>query len=146
MTTEKQSILERFGINKEEFEKTKDILPTFDFSNLAVGESVVLTIDEETPKPVEHENKFKKGENTKTFVLPVIVHQVNRLGDHNEPFVVPMNDEKMTLWLSSKSLSMNLVKIFEETGKVKGTTVKIVKSSAIYKNYGENTCYNVFLA
>lgn len=135
-------LFNKFGVDKEEFEKTKDILPTLDFGKLDVGESVVLTIDANEPKEIEHDDKFNKGQKTKSKVISVIVHRYNRIGDHNDHFVVPMNNEKMTLWLSSKSLLYSLMKVLEDK-EVKGTTIKITKDRSVYKNFGENFCYVV---
>jgi len=141
----KDSLLNKFKIDKEEFEKSKDILPTLDMGKLEINESVIVTIDSEEPTEIEHDDKFNKGKKIKSLVLPVVVNQYNRIDKENKEFIVTANDEKMTLWLSSKSLRMNLLKCFENKPFIKGVKLKITKTTAVYKNFGENTCYTVVL-
>lgn len=144
-TKSKQSdLFEAFGIDKETFEKSKDILPTLDLGELETGSEVYIQFLESMPiKEVEHQSKFgNKGEKVKTKVLTVSVEKILRQTD-SEKLEIPIG-EKQTLWLSSKSLRLGIMRIASENNNnLEGLKVVIKKGLATYKQYGENTCYNV---
>lgn len=143
--SDKQEDLGIFGVTPEEVERSKDILPTFDIGQIETGSKVVMTILDKKPRDIEHRNIYKrKGESDKktTPVLKVFVDTIFRFAD-NEYIEIPIK-ENQTLWLSSKSLSLGLAKIFtKNNGSLEGEKITIYIGTADYKDYGENRCYNV---
>ena len=134
-----------FGVNKDDFEKSKDINKTFDLGKYKEKSKIYLTILDEMPLMVEHHAKFsnkelgiKSGDLIKTGILNILVHKVER---PNEPIID--FEQKFSIWLSSKTLSIGLLRIYEKNNTLKNKNIFITVSKAIYKDFGENTCYDV---
>jgi hypothetical protein len=140
-----KSLFDKFGVDKEAFEKSKDILPTLDLGKLSIGSRAKVQFIDSYPKEIETNSKFSKGK-VLTRAIRVHCYWIER---HTETGVltVPMEGD-YTLWLSSKSLSMSLLKIANEQpeGDLMGVSVVITVSLAEYKDYGENRCYNAVRA
>lgn len=157
MVEKNSKINELFGVNEDVLEKSKDIYPSFDIGKLEEESMVSLKIISEEPKLVTHPKKFnlteeeekakKKGEDVteETGVLVVEIASVFRPDKKtSEMLEVPYNNEQYSLWLSSKSLSMGLARIYQENeNSLKNMDVKITIGKANYKQFGENTCYRV---
>lgn len=140
--------LEVYGITEEDLEKSKDINPTLNLGKFEEGAMLDLTILDKEPKFVKHKNKFKQSakdsDEKETPVLNVVLHTVYRPQEDKTFLNVPMNDEKYSLWLSSKSLSLGLARIAKETlGNLENIKVRIKISLTDYKEFGTNRCYNV---
>jgi hypothetical protein len=146
----KENDFKAFGIDKETFVKSKDILPTFDLGELKENSTVYLTVLDKKPQPITHKAKFpkgkiKEGDEMETPVLTVNVHKVSVPDKDSEMGLLDISfEEKFTLWLSSKSLSLGFAKIFEDNSEdLTGIKAKIKVTTAIYKKFGENRCYQV---
>jgi len=140
-----------FGIDRETYEKSKDIVPTFELGKIGDKGIVELTVLSENPILIEHKAKYpdaekgiKEGELMKTPTLLVAIEKVIRNDGNNELLDIPYNMEKFTLWLSSKSLALGLMRLHEDNNKsLKGVRAKIRIGKTDYKKFGENTCYTV---
>lgn len=133
------------GVDKDLVEKAKDILPTLDLGTLEVGEVVYLQVLSEEPKEVTHKNKFKKNkkdpDEITTKVINVFVEKIIRADEDKTEVTI---GDKQALWLSSKSLALGISRVLEENeDKLLGLKLKIEIGKAIYKEFGENRCYNV---
>ena len=115
-----------FGIDKETLDKSKDIRPILNLGELKVNDFVKVEFIENEPKKIETPNsKFGK---TSRVIL------VKTLEDGLE----------CSLFMSSKSLSLGIAKVWESNNKqLKGIKVLIKKSIVDYKEFGANNCYNV---
>lgn len=147
MTENKNDEIETlFGVSKESIEKSKNIYPTLELGKLEENSIVFGVVCEEKPNNVKHKNKFKKKgepEELETPVLIVFVDTIKRRTSDGEIVELPIQ-EKQSLWLSSKSLSLGFAKLYEENSRnLKDIGFKITISTADYKEYGENTCYRV---
>lgn len=133
-----------FGVTEEEIEKSKDILPSFDLGKIERDSKIFVTVLSKEPEMVEHTDNFSenKDQKIKTPVLKVKVNKVLRY-TNKENIEIPY-DEPFTLWLSSKSLSLGFAKIFaNNNGNLENVDCVIRVTSAVYKKYGENRCYDV---
>jgi hypothetical protein len=133
-----------FGIDKATFEKSKDILPTFNLGELPVGSKVVLRFLESVPKEIEVMSKFAKKK-VLTKVIKVFVDTVFKANSDGTLTEIPYGFE-YSLWLSSKSLSLGLLKIAYNSETLQDAKVTISIGTADYKDFGENRCYSVTLA
>ena len=155
---EQQDIYSLYGIEEEEFKKSKDVFPTLELGKISDGAKIVLKCLESEPTLQSHKKKFnlsdeEKAEIKKTgehimMVTPIIkvaIKEIIQPAQKNEPsFSVPMNDEIHTLWLSSKTLRMGFLKIAENhNGNMENIKLSILKGTAIFKDFGENVCYSV---
>jgi|WetSurMetagenome_2_1015567.scaffolds.fasta_scaffold77952_1 hypothetical protein len=139
----KKDLFSAYGVDKESFEKSKDITPTLDLGKLEVGARVHFQFLQSEPREIEVKSKFQKG-NVTTRVIKVHCYWIDRPQSSGAPLRVPM-DGDYTLWLSSRSLSMSLLRIVTalETPDLKGVYADIVVGLADYKDFGENRCYTV---
>lgn len=129
---EKDKTLELFGVSSESVEKSKDIVPTFDLNkSLKDGETVRVQFTEDEPRTVDTPNsKYQKSAN----VIGVKVY--NDMSDKT--------GLNYSLFLSSKSLSLGVARLWEKHNrKLKNVFAIIKKTTAVYKEHGENTAYNV---
>ena len=141
-TKEQDDLFGLYGITEEAYTKSKDILPTFELGKLNVGSRVVLTFLDETPRKMNVANKYKKGEKTETSVISVYVDTVFNMGKDGVLIEVPMR-MNYSLWLSSKSLALGILKVHKSVGTLKGQKVTLSIGTAEYKDFGENRCYSV---
>lgn len=144
MSQDKQKFLDAFGLTSETYEKSKDILPTFDLGKLSDGSIVILKFLDDLPKEIEVKNKFAKKGDSKTIISRVIPVNVDTVFNMTKDGIkeIPYNQD-CSLWLSSKSLSIGVAKIAENhNDSLKGVKVKISIGMAEYK-LGLNRCYTV---
>lgn len=142
----KQENLELFGITKDELNQSKDILPTLDMGKKLEDESrLVLTFIEDKPKLVNVRDVMSKDKDARRDVpsIGIFLHEVHRPQADGKHLIIPMN-EKYNMFLSSKTLRLGIGKIFDSHQEnLKDVKVKIHKTKADFKGYGENTCYTV---
>ena len=99
----------------------------FDLGNT----SIELTFNEEKPKTIEFQKKNTQGE-LETKKASVIT--------------VSFDNLKYTLWLSSKTLSMGIARVFAKSkNNLDGVTVRINRTNAEHDVYGDYWAYNVFI-
>jgi hypothetical protein len=131
-----------YGVDRDAFERSKDILPTFDLGKLEVGSRVALKFLDDSPKIVTTKDKFSKGNMKETPVIRVMIDTVFRMGDDGKLIEIPMNMAH-SLWLSSKSLAMGVLRVHQEHGTLKDKRAIINIGITDYKDFGENRCYSV---
>lgn len=142
MAKEKQDKLSSFGLTQEEFEKFKDVLPTFNIGQIEIGSKVHLTFLDSEPIMVEAK-EFGKQTKVPTPCLRVHIETVFRKQSDGQYLEVPMASDS-TLWLSSKTLAMGIYNLFEQNAKnLKGKKAEIIVGIANYKDYGEGRAYRV---
>jgi hypothetical protein len=136
MSIEQNKLSGLLGINKADVDKMQDILPTFDLTKVEIGGSVIMQALEE-PKKVTWTTE--DDEEKTSHVLPVMVLKIIR----KDGLEVPMND-KLGLWLSSKTLSIGILRLVPSDRAIDliGKKFQINVSTARYKQ-GVNRCYNV---
>lgn len=154
---DKESIYELYGVDKETYDKSKDVYPTLEIGKLNEDDTVIVICDEDKPHLQEHKKtlnltdeekamikKTKEPIMIKTPIIRVLFRSVIKAEDNNgEKLIVPMKDAKNTLWLSSKTLRMGFMSIAERTeNKLSGIHLSILKGTAEFKE-GKNTCYTV---
>lgn len=139
-----KKLLDDLDIDKDTFEKSKDILPTLDLGKYPEDSQVFCQIVGEIKK-VKHKDTQGEDKNKEieTPVIPVAVSKVIMPSGDETPI-----NEKMTMWLSSKSLRLGLLRALDniDPENIIGTKIKISKGKAFYKKINaEQTCYNVSL-
>lgn len=133
---------DKFGVEKEEYEKSKDILPTFSMKDLEFGSSAFMQFLEKEPREIDTRDINDETKTVKTKVITAYIEKIERKTEDAEILEIPVA-EKQTVFLSSKTFRLGLLKVFEENeSNLEGVKIKVTKSKATYKQ-GENTCYNV---
>jgi hypothetical protein len=138
--------LANFGITEEIYNKTKNILPTFDIGKLEVNSKVILRFLEDMPKEVEVVDVFalQKGQpkdsKIKSRALSVHVDTVFRA--ERKGILEVAIDQDMTLWLSSKTLSIGIARLYEQLGHLKDVKACITIGEADFR-MGKNRAYSV---
>ena len=114
-----------FGIDRATLDKSKDIKPILDLSKLEENETIVVTFLDKEPHIIETPNsKFSK---TARIIS-----------------VKDENNLEYSLFLSAKSLSLGVGKLWESNNNdLTNVRAIIKKTTAIYKEFGENTAYNI---
>lgn len=130
MKNEKQEEkLNVFGIDEETIQKSINIRPILDLGQLQTGDIVKVEFLEDEPKIIETPNsKFQKTARV------IAVKEISIVGAELE----------YSLFLSSKSLALGINRLYVRNGnKLASVKAIIKKDKAVYKDFGENTCYNV---
>lgn len=134
-----KSLFDVYGVSEESFNKSKDILPTLDIGKLEVGSRVLLTFLDDAPKLVSIESKFQKKK-VDTPVIRVLVDTIFRMEKDGRLLEIPTG-MNYSLWLSSKSLAMGVLKVHQAHGTLKDIKISISIGMTDYKDFGENRCY-----
>lgn len=119
-----------FGIDKETLEKSKDIKPILDLGAMKDNSIVRVEFSEKEPREVETPNsKYSK------------TARVISVKDITEG---EQNSLEYSLFLSAKTLSLGVAKIWEKHNfDLTGVKAVIKKTKAVFKEFGENTAYNI---
>lgn len=130
-----------FGVTKEQFEKTKNLNPIFDFSKADVVSGNIVS---QAPFLVKHKAKFK-GEFHKIgdeIQTPVLIVNITGATKDSKDCTSDLSG-KYSLFLSSKTMALGFLSLFDKYQSLEGLKFRIVVSKATYKQYGENTIYRV---
>lgn len=101
---------EKFGLTKEEQDKLKDFKPTLNLSSIKVDESIDLEILDAEPREVEVEDQEDSTKKKKELVIEAVDLR---------------NGLQVSVWLSSKSLRMEFLKIYNKNGTLKKKKVRV---------------------
>lgn len=129
-----KTLLEKYGLNesdKENIEKSKEIIPTMNLGEMPVGHSENLTIAIDEPFMVDFEEKQKDG-TMKKRTEPVIT-VLDRLGT------------KCNIWLSAKSLKYEFFKLQEENESLNGLKVVLKVREYQHETYGKTRGYSILV-
>lgn len=136
MEVKKMGIEQEYGLTPEEAKKTKDITPTYNMGDLKVGQTAHFRILSDKPDLVEvldKQESSKQGKEIKTK------QRVLKAYDK-------ATGMEVTIWLSSKSLSMGFLNIARNNNNSL-LDVDVVVSVRVYEHpmYGKTRAYGVQL-
>lgn len=124
---EKDTTLELFGVESASVEKSLDIKPIYNLGkSFPYNQALEIEFLEDAPKIVETPNsKFKES----SRVISILDLTTNL---------------EYSLFLSSKTLSLGVAKLYKlNNNSLKGIRARIIKTTAKFKDFGENDCYVV---
>jgi hypothetical protein len=111
-----------FGIPEENVANAKDYAPTYNLSNLKIGESVQFEIQDDLPREATTQEGKK---------IPVLT-------------AIEMSQRaKVTLWLSAISLRTRFANLAALKGGLKGIKVSVTVALKDHPKWGEIRQYNI---
>lgn len=114
---------EAFGLTKEEAEGTKDIAPNAKLGDLKAGESARYRVVVAMPKKLTYVDK-----NTNEEKGEQVLTAINRRTNIEE-----------TIWLSSKTLRMEFLKLYKKHNTLMNLDVVISAKEYDHPKYGKKT-------
>lgn len=128
--TDKQKNL--FGFTDEEAKKYKDlqdIKPTFNLSQLEVGQTAKFKITSKTPRTISVTDEDAEGGKRDVPVIEVIDK---------------LTGMENTLWISGMSLKIQFSRLFEKhSGNLKDLDIVVAVREYEHEKYGKTRAYNI---
>jgi len=125
--TENTEVFKLFGVKEETVKKAQDIKPVLKLGkDMPYNVPLQIEFMESAPKTVETPNsKFDTSANVIT-----VLDLVTKI--------------EYSMFVSSKTLALGVAKLWTaHNHDLKGVKAQIIKTTAVYKDFGENECYNV---